>query len=93
MRCCDKLLSYVLEAIYCIFLNFDTQLIHNYECIIHNSGLLLYKKDAMWYSWLLESRRGEIGIHDRLKIYWGQLRKGSSPFAGMFFTSPASSIC
>ena len=31
MRCCDKLLSYVLEAIYCIFLNFDTQLIHNYE--------------------------------------------------------------
>ena len=30
MRCCDKLLSYVLEAIYCIFLNFDTQLIHNY---------------------------------------------------------------
>ena len=37
----------------------------------------------------LESRRGEIGIHDRLKIYWGQLRKGASPFAGMFFNPAA----
>ena len=45
---------------------------------------LLYKRNLICYSALLESRRGEIGIHDRLKIYWGQLRKGSSPFAGMF---------
>ncbi len=27
-------------------------------------------------------RRGEIGRHDRLKIYWGQLCIGSSPIAG-----------
>ena len=30
MWCCDNLLRYVLEAIYCIFLNFDTQLILNF---------------------------------------------------------------
>ena len=46
---------------------------------------LLYKRNAICYSSALEGRRGEIGIHDRLKIYWGQLRKGSSPFAGILF--------
>ena len=51
---------------------------------------LLYKRNLICYSSVLESRRGEIGIHDRLKIYWGQLRKGSSPFAGIFFNL---SIC
>ena len=34
IKCCDNLLRYVLKAIYCIFLNFDTQLILNYELII-----------------------------------------------------------
>ena len=58
---------------------------HQHE--LSESGALQKKHNPL-YSQSIKSRRGEIGIHDRLKIYWGQLRKGSSPFAGMFFTLP-----
>ena len=39
----------------------------------------------------IKRRRGEIGRHDRLKIYWGQLCIGSSPIAGKECLNPSLS--